>query len=282
MLQLAAELVERRAYGASQELRLHAPELARRLSPGQPVLVRAGLGLSPYLRRTFFPIALDAETFTIRVPPSGDWGHAWLRAAPAGSRLDCLGPVGNGYQLRPGIRNVLCLGQGEAIWNLLAAVIEAEANEMAVMLASEVTGKRDGIPAGRLPEGVEYRVASRASDFAASSAAMREPKSGKLTAAGLERAATPGSERGLDSWLPDLLPWADLVLAAGSLEFYAALSEAVSRSRFGLSRGFVQALYPASFLCGTGACQSCVADVARGRRRVCLRGPVFDLVDIQP
>ena len=50
--------------------------------------------------------------------------------------------------------------------------------------------------------------------------------------------------------------------------------------RYEISRGFVQALYPATFLCGNGACQTCVADVAGGRRRVCQRGPVFDLADV--
>jgi glutamate dehydrogenase (NADP+) len=57
------------------------------------VLVRAGPGLAPYLRRTFYPVALDAETWTLRIPPSGDWGHAWLRSLQPGAEVDCLGPV---------------------------------------------------------------------------------------------------------------------------------------------------------------------------------------------
>ena len=64
MLQLTAELIERQTHGSAQELRLHAPELARQLSPGQAVLVRTGWGREPYLRRTFHPIAVDNETWS--------------------------------------------------------------------------------------------------------------------------------------------------------------------------------------------------------------------------
>ena len=77
-----------------------------------------------------------------------------------------------------------------------------------------------------------------------------------------------------------LLGWAEVVVAAAPLAFYGQLAAAVKAVRYEISRGFAQALYPATFLCGNGACQTCVADVAGGRRRVCQRGPVFDLADV--
>ena len=64
-----------------------------------------------------------------------------------------------------------------------------------------------------------------------------------------------------------------------SARLAAQLAAAVRAVRYEISAGFAQVLYPAHFLCGIGACQSCVADVAGGRRRICLRGPVFDLSD---
>ncbi len=267
MLQVMAELIERQTHGASQDIRLRAPEIARQLSPGQALLVRSGAGpsaeRSPYLRRTLYPIAIDAETWTVRIPPSADWGHAWLRAAPPGTAVDCLGPVGKGYTLGPLIRNLLCLGEGEAAWTLLPAILHAEARAMAVTLAVEAPGGREVIPPNRLPPGVEYRATERGPGRSA----REDPNAhaGDLEA--------PGR-------LLELLAWADAVLAAGSLEFYARLAAATDRARFGIRRGFAQVLYPATFLCGTGACQACTADVAGGRRRVCLRGPVFDLKDI--
>ena len=73
---------------------------------------------------------------------------------------------------------------------------------------------------------------------------------------------------------------ADALAAALPADAYGVLGETVRAARFALSPGFAQAIYPSHFLCGNGACQACVADVAGGRRRVCLRGPVFDLTEI--
>ena len=254
MLQLAAELIERHTQGASEELRLHAPDLARRLNAGQAVLLRAGWGQTPYLRRVFHPIAIDADTWTVRLPPSGDWGHAWLRAAPLGTHLDCLGPIGIGYVLPAGIRSLLCVGEGEAAWSLLPVVCLAAAQGISVTFALEAGTARQAIPATRLPSSVEYHVAT---------------VDGSL-----------GSRGKLAGVMGALLGWADGVLAAGSLDFYAGLSEEVKRARFRLVPGFAQVLYPANILCGTGACQACAADVAGGRRRMCLRGPVLDLAEL--
>ncbi len=254
LIQSIATIIDRRATGAAVELTLRAPDLARQLQPGQPALIKSGPTLSPYLRRTFYPIALGADDFTIRIAPSADWGAAWLRVAPVGAEVDCLGPVGTGFTLDGGIRNLLCVGEGEAAWRLLPLVAWADAAGIAVALVVGATSTRTGLPAARLPSGVEYHL---------------------VTSDGGPNVARP-----LLSTLSDLLPWADALCASASLELYAGLADTVRQARFTLSRGFAQAIYPAQFLCGTGACQGCVADVAGGRRRVCLRGPVFDLADI--
>lgn len=253
MLQATATLIARTTLGPAQELTLHAPELVRALGPGQAVLIKCGWGLEPYLRRTFYPVAIGEETWTLRVPPSADWGHAWLAAAPLGTEIDCLGPVGIGFSVPLGVRNVLCIAAGEPAWTLLPALTQAETRGLSVALAVEARTVRELIPPQRLPASVEYHT---------------------LTADG---------GRIENQWadlLAQLLPWADLVLAAAPLAFCNQLAAAVKSVRYEISRGFAQVLYPAAFLCGTGACQSCVADVAGGRRRVCLRGPVFDLVDV--
>lgn len=261
MLQVTAALVARTTAGNAQELTLYAPELARVLRPGQAVLVKTGWGQTPYLRRTFYPVALDDETWTVRVPPSADWGHAWLAAAPLGTELDCLGPVGIGFNVPPGIRHVLCVGADEPAWALLPAVAVAESRGLAVTLAVEARTVRELIPPQRLPAAVEYHTIT--------------PDMGRATQrwAALLSGPAAGPDQGL-------LAWADLVLAAGPLPLYSQLAAAVKAIRYEISSGFVQVLYPATFLCGTGACQACVADVATGRRRICLRGPVMDLVEV--
>lgn len=261
MIQTIATLSERQTSGSAQELRLRAPVLARILAPGQAILVKASWGLEPYLRRAFHAITIDDETWTLRVPPDGDWGHAWLRAAPLGTELDCLGPVGSGFSLPAKGRNVLCLGEGDAAWALLPVIALADATGMAVTLAVEAFGVRDLLPAQRLPATVEYHTALR----------QCRP---------IARAGAAPLLEGVAQFLPELLLWADVVMAAGSLEFYATLATAVRATRFELTHGFAQALYPATFLCGVGACQACVADLHGGRRRICQRGPVLDLAEV--
>ncbi len=313
MLQITAQLIERRTAGPAQELRLAAPELVRALGPGQAVLVKAGWGLEPYLRRTFYPIAIDTETWTLRVPPGGDWGHAWLRAAPVGTQVDCLGPVGAGYVLPTGVRNLLCVGEGDAAWALLPAMAQADALGLAITLAMEGRTPRELIPVQRLPANVEYRTTlqprplslrgapstpkqSHATEEIASpnplAMTAQQPQPTSLRGASFapkqshatEEIASPNPLAMTAQHFPgewnELLPWADTVFVAGSLPFYGQLAEAVKAARFGLTHGFGQALYPATFLCGVGACQACVADVAGSRRRVCQRGPVFDLADV--
>ncbi len=254
MIQIRAQIQGRETRGATQLLHLTAPELAQRLHPGQALLIQTGWGLDPFLRRTFYPTAIGEQTFGIRLAPDADRGRAWLRMAPVGAEVDVLGPVGRGFSLPDHARRILCLGQGDGAWFLLPLVREAAARGVSVVLAMEATTKRQTIPARELPLAVEYHVATLDGSV--------------------------GRRGDLRPLLPELLQWADGVMAVGGMTFYQLLARVIEDTRVTLPRGFAQALYQADFLCGFGACQSCAADVAGGRRRVCLRGPVFDLVDV--
>lgn len=249
MIQVRAQIIERQQEGVAQELRLLAPCLARQLSPGQAILLRAGWGADPYLRRTFFPIVIDDETFSIRVPAGGDRGFAWLKILPLGSTVDCLGPVGHGFSLPESATRLLCLGMGEWVWALLPLVRQAALRQIAVTFVVEVSTARQAPSSQCLPLSAEYHR------------------------------FVLGQKRTLDEALPTFLGWADRLAVAAPISTYPQLAESIRQHRILLPRGFAQVLYPASFLCGIGACQTCAVDIAGGRRRVCLRGPVFDLVD---
>lgn len=171
-----------------------------------------------------------------------------------GAEIDILGPVGIGYAIGAYVRNLLCLGEGEWAWSLLPLIHHGIAQPCSVTLAAESASSRTAIPANRLPLAVEYRLATIDGS---------RGRQGRLT-----------------DILPDLLMWADAVAIAGSLSFYRRVADHIREQRVLLSPGFVQALYPGSFICGTGSCQACATDIAGGRRRVCLRGPVFDLNDL--
>jgi hypothetical protein len=88
MLQTTAELIDRRTTGPAQELTLRALELARVLAPGQAVLLKCGWGLESTLRRTFYLIAVDDETWTLPVlsgmaPPCANERPGPLAGCPA-------------------------------------------------------------------------------------------------------------------------------------------------------------------------------------------------------
>jgi len=86
--------------------------------------------------------------------------------------------------------------------------------------------------------------------------------------------------------MPDLLGWADQLLACGPWPMLAA----IGRMRDDAARGPVvpgrQALIDAQIAveqhmgCAMGVCRACVIVTANGNARVCREGPVFALGDV--
>ncbi|HVH28492.1 MAG TPA: dihydroorotate dehydrogenase electron transfer subunit [Vicinamibacterales bacterium] len=101
---VAAEVIANRRLSPDYNiLSLRAPEIARGAEPGQFVMVKAGLGLDPLLRRPFsvFEILRDGDTFTglsllnKRVGPS----TSLVYAAQPGQPVACLGPLGRPFSV---------------------------------------------------------------------------------------------------------------------------------------------------------------------------------------
>ena len=254
MQQIIGEIISRETHVGGQELRIQAPALARELKPGQPVLVHGAWGADPLLRRMFYPIQIEAESWVLRLPPSGDRAHAWLRAAPIGTQIDCLGPIGAGFHRPADRRRVLCLGQEGESWTVLPAATLCAEDGAQVALVLIGASRRDLVPPARVPPLVEVH--------------LQVPDGDANTLGRLARQ------------LSEMITWADLVLAAGDLAFYAELASIIREARFGLQRGFAQLLHPVRLMCGYGACQACAVDLVAGSRQVCVSGPVFDLVDV--
>src|SRR5690606_38143314 len=80
---------------------------------------------------------------------------------------------------------------------------------------------------------------------------------------------------------PALLPWADVVFAAGSANLYRVLKRQVAEHRLGLRPGYLYGLLTDSLLaCGVGACLSCTLETPTGLNLACLDGQVFDLTQL--
>jgi dihydroorotate dehydrogenase electron transfer subunit len=102
---VAAEVIANHRLSADYNvLTLRAPEIAAAAAPGQFVMVKAGLGQDPLLRRPFsvFEIIRDHDgapsglsLLNKRIGPS----TALVYAAAPGQRVACLGPLGRPFSL---------------------------------------------------------------------------------------------------------------------------------------------------------------------------------------
>ena len=113
-------------------LALRAPEIARAAAPGQFLMVKAGLGHDPLLRRPFsvFEIIRDSagapsglSLLNKRIGPS----TALIYAAAPGQRVGCLGPLGRPFSLvdAPAEAWMVAGGVGLAPFVMLAESLRA-------------------------------------------------------------------------------------------------------------------------------------------------------------
>lgn len=237
-------------------LRVHFPPLpsARLCQPGQYFLLRCGESWSPYLRQPLFPASIEQDALTFWGDPGQDAGIAWLAAQPDGVRLNLLGPLGRGFSLDSRQRRLLLVAESQRVAPLLALIGPQLDRQGSVGLLLQAPAAPALLPPAALPPAVEYYAV--AADGSA------------------------GANRSLDEALPRVLQWADAVCAAGSPPFLRRLKGHIEQVRFGLQSGFTQVLAPVPLPCGVGACLACLVDTGRGTHRACVRGPVFDLVEL--
>lgn len=249
-------LLDRHQLGRGFMVRTYWANAERICRPGQFFLLRCGTGWTPYLRRSLFPAGIEQHGLAFWGDPAQDAAIAWLLAQPDGSPLDLIGPLGNGYVVHPQHRRLLLLAEASRLAALLALVGPHLARQGSVGLFLEAPTAADLLVPAALPPAVEYVTA---------------------TADG-----SAGETGHLAEALMRGLAWADLVCVAGSRALMRRLRELVPEARMGLRHGFVQALAPVSLACGVGACLSCLVEsgTRHGWHRACLRGPVFDLVEL--
>jgi dihydroorotate dehydrogenase electron transfer subunit len=101
---------------------MHAPEIAARVRAGQ--FVNLGWSKGPLLRRPFSVYRVDGDHLEIILKAVGE-GTAELLAMSPGDRLSCLGPLGRGFELAAGARNVVLISGGLGVAPMPLAAKEA-------------------------------------------------------------------------------------------------------------------------------------------------------------
>jgi dihydroorotate dehydrogenase electron transfer subunit len=78
---------------------------------------------------------------------------------------------------------------------------------------------------------------------------------------------------------PELIAWADAIVASGAADFYRGLSDAIRATRYRIEPEFARRLLEMPMPCGIGICYACAADTSRGLKLVCADGPALDLFE---
>lgn len=252
-------------------IRLHAPELALAIRPGQFAMLRPGPGSDPLLGRPFAlydvvldqagePTALDVVYLVL------GRGTAALSRARSGDALEVWGPLGNGFGAPPrGPVVFVAGGIGQTPFLALARWWLGERPYGGTAIGSDSAATE-----------VSLLYGVRSAEFLAGCEDFR--------AAGLElEIATDDGSAGHHGFVTDLLTdrlsrglRPARVVGCGPPPMLEALARIVERHELPCELSLENHM-----ACGFGACFSCVAPIRQpdgsiDLRRVCVEGPIFD------
>ncbi|MBI4187892.1 MAG: dihydroorotate dehydrogenase electron transfer subunit [Chloroflexi bacterium] len=235
---------------ASYLLWLNCPEIAKEAKPGQFVMVHCGE--DTLLPRPFsiHQVKGDELAFFFAVWEDGK-GTGWLSRRHKGNAVELLGPLGNGFSIGTGSRNLLLVAGGIGIAPLYFLAQEALKKDCSVTLLYG-TRSEQRYPEHKLPQGVKILAVT---------------EDGKVGQKGMVR-----------DLLPDFTARADQVFACGPMAMYRDM--ALKRQELKLAGKPVQVSLEVRMGCGRGICYGCTVKTKDGLRMVCEDGPVFDLEDI--
>jgi dihydroorotate dehydrogenase electron transfer subunit len=179
------------------------------------------------------------------------YGTLWLSQQKKGDKLDLLGPLGNGFTVDSGSRNLLLVAGGIGIAPLVFLAERAKSQGKSVRLLLGARTAKGLYPNGLLPKGIEVELVT---------------EDGSLGGKGM-----------VSEYVISHLDWADQVYACGPKAMYESIAREMSERRVSKP---VQVSLEVRMGCGMGACYGCSIPTKQGMKRVCLDGPVFDLNEV--
>jgi dihydroorotate dehydrogenase electron transfer subunit len=231
---------------------LQAPEIARRAQAGQFVMVACGTENT--LRRPISIHSVEDDRFALLYAVVGK-GTERLTHLQNGSKLDVLGPIGNGFQVFPmpaGTLSYLIIagGIGIAPLRFLAEKVKPWCRQIIVLQGAATASKL--YPKALLPKEIS------------------------LTA------ATDDGSAGHKGFVTDLIPsfatTADVIVVCGPMPMLKYLAE--NQTRLKLTGKPVSISLEMRMACGLGVCYGCTIRTKIGLKQVCKDGPVFDLNEV--
>jgi len=236
--------------------RLEAPEIAQEAKPGQFVMVR--VGKETILPRPFSVHAADGKEIALLFSVVGK-GTGWLAQKKKGETLDIFGPLGNGFTINPGSRNLLLVagGIGIAPLRFLAERAAGDGKQVTIIM-----GARSGeclLPV--TPSQSLYNQGMLPADFQCVNATED---------------GTEGFKGLATELIPHYLENIDQLFACGPVAMYKTMAKMPE-----LKGKDMQVSLEIMMGCGVGVCYGCAVRTKKGLQQVCKDGPVFGMGDVE-
>lgn len=226
-----------------------APDIAATSQPGQFVTVRCREELTLRRPLSIHQIAKSGQVyFFFKVIGKGT---AWLSLCRKGEKLNILGPLGNGFSIRPTSKKLLLVAGGIGIAPLTFLAQQALTQEKSVALLLGAHAKDELYPQKLLPSEIETIITTEDGSYG---------EKGKVT-----------------DILPRYVDWADQIYACGPLGMYQAIEH--QRQRWPVKKP-IQVSLEVRMGCGIGACFGCSIRTKYAMKQVCRNGPVFNLDEV--
>jgi dihydroorotate dehydrogenase electron transfer subunit len=227
-------------------MELSCPQIALSSKPGQFVMVYCGG--ETLLRRPFALHRVNRETGTISLLYAVvGRGTIQLTRYKINENVNILGPLGNGFYIKPGTSKVLLAAGGMGVAPLFYLAEEAQISGLEV----------------------NFLMGART----ATSLAVTE---------GLSCDPVCATEDGSLGWhgvvtdcLPRFIGGVDQVFACGPMQMYQSLYNMAE-----IKGRDVQVSLEVRMGCGIGICYGCTINTRGGLKHVCKHGPVFAFDDI--
>jgi len=245
---------------------IEAPDIAVAAQPGQFITVRCG---DFTLRRPFSVHQVSSQEIALLFKVAGK-GTLWLSQRQKRDRIDILGPLGRGFSIEPGARNLLLVAGGIGIAPLVLLMQHASSQHQITLIQGASTAAQLYTercqPTAISYQGVQFVPVTEDGSMG---------KKGMAT-----------------DILPDFLDWADQVYTCGPVDMYKAMDLTLNPSpskgeekgegeqQSNLKLRKCQVSLEVRMGCGFGACYSCTINTKKGLKQVCRDGPVFELDDI--
>ena len=219
--------------------------------------VRAGqfgnisVGGTHLLRRPIAICKVEGREVTFCYQIKGE-GTQKLKMMEAGTRLNVLMPLGNGFYVEENEKKVALVGGGVGVFPLISVLREyAQTKEISAYIGYRNKGAVCGVE--EFAKAQKFIAVTDDGSYGAQMNAVQ------AFAADLEKGNKP-----------------DVVLACGPTPMLRALKTRVEKENLECYVSLEERMG-----CGIGACLVCVCDMTNGKRaRVCKDGPVFNSRDI--